>query len=185
MSRPRRQQTCRRRTWSSCSRATATRCTADPSSLGGGEADKHLIYEGLSRVAADAVLAGARTIRRRSLVLSVWRPELVALRAAMALPRHPIQIVATLRGHRPRQALMFNVPALRVIMHHRVRAAPTPMRDALKTRPWITLVVMDSPSGLPRRLQELRRLGIERLSCIGGRTLAGSCSTRAWFRTCI
>src|SRR5262249_6162414 len=28
----------------------------DPATLGGGEADKHLIYEGLSRVAADAVL---------------------------------------------------------------------------------------------------------------------------------
>ena len=36
--------------------------TPDPASLGGGEADKHLIYEGLSRVAADAVLAGARSI---------------------------------------------------------------------------------------------------------------------------
>jgi hypothetical protein len=36
---------------------------ADPSSLGGGEADKHLIYEGLSRVAADAVMAGAETVR--------------------------------------------------------------------------------------------------------------------------
>ena len=74
--------------------------TGDPSALGGGEADKHLIYEGLSRVAADAVLAGARTIRGGDLVLSVWRPELVALRAAMDLPRHPMQIVATLRGAR-------------------------------------------------------------------------------------
>ena len=35
----------------------------DPSALGGGETDKDLIYEGLSRVAADAVLAGAETIR--------------------------------------------------------------------------------------------------------------------------
>src|SRR5579862_7201085 len=33
----------------------------NPASLGGGEADAHLIYEGLSRVAADAVLAGAET----------------------------------------------------------------------------------------------------------------------------
>src|SRR5687768_3025937 len=29
---------------------------ADPSSLGGGETDLHLVYEGLSRVDADAVL---------------------------------------------------------------------------------------------------------------------------------
>ena len=51
--------------------------TANPYALGGGEADKHLIFEGLSRVAADAVLAGARTIRGGDLVLSIWRPELV------------------------------------------------------------------------------------------------------------
>ena len=55
----------------------------NPSALGGGEADKHLIYEGLSRVAADAVLSGRRTIRRGDIVLSVWHPELVALRAAL------------------------------------------------------------------------------------------------------
>src|SRR5688500_15652119 len=32
---------------------------ANPTRLGGGPADTHLIYEGLSRVAADGVLAGA------------------------------------------------------------------------------------------------------------------------------
>src|SRR3954462_382954 len=46
----------------------------DPSSLGGGETDKHLIYEGLSRVAADGVLAGADTIRGGDVLLSVWHP---------------------------------------------------------------------------------------------------------------
>ena len=35
----------------------------DPASLGGGATDTHLIYEGLSRVAADAVMAGAATVR--------------------------------------------------------------------------------------------------------------------------
>src|SRR5262249_42484033 len=60
---------------------------ADPSALGGGPTDKHLIYEGLSRVAADAVLAGAATVRGRTF-FSVWHPELVALRHALGLPRH-------------------------------------------------------------------------------------------------
>jgi hypothetical protein len=50
----------------------------DPSALGGGEADKHLIYEGLSRVAADAVLGGHATLRDGDLALSIWHPELVA-----------------------------------------------------------------------------------------------------------
>ena len=146
--------------------------THDPSTLGGGDADAHLIYEGLSRVAADAVLAGARTIRGGQLVLSVWRPELVALRAAMTLPRHPIQVVATLQGLALDEGLMFNVPALRVILIT-VAPAADAMREELTARPWISLVVMDDPSGLRNAFRELRRLGVVRMSCIGGRTLAG------------
>lgn len=146
--------------------------TRDPASLGGGEADTHLIYEGLSRVAADAVLAGARTIGAGDRPWSVWRPELVALRSAMALPRHPIQIVATLHGVPVADGLMFNTPELRVILITTARGADA-MRDPLRTRPWISLVVMADPSSLRAAFQELRRLGIERLSCVGGRTLAG------------
>ena len=146
--------------------------TRHPSALGGGEADKHLIYEGLTRVAADAVLAGARTIRGGHLVLSVWHPELVALRAAMALPRHPIQIAATLHGLALDQSLMFNVPDLRVIVLTSATGADA-MRDGLKARPWITPLVMDDPADLRGAFGELRRLGVERISCIGGRTLAG------------
>lgn len=47
----------------------------DPGLLGGGEADKHVIYEGLSRVAADAVLVGANTMRDDAFMLSVWHPS--------------------------------------------------------------------------------------------------------------
>ena len=38
---------------------------------GSGNTDTHLIYEGLSRVAADAVLAGARTVHTDAF-FSVW-----------------------------------------------------------------------------------------------------------------
>ena len=145
--------------------------TNHPASLGGGEADKHLIYEGLSRVAADAVMAGARTVRNHDLVLSVWHPELVALRAAMALSRHPIQIVATLHGVALERGLMFNVPELRVVLLTGARGADA-MRDAVKARPWVTLVVADDPADPRAAFGELRRLGIDRISCIGGRTLA-------------
>jgi riboflavin biosynthesis pyrimidine reductase len=144
----------------------------DPASLGGGLADKHVIYEGLSRVAVDGILAGSRTIANGGPVLSLWRPELVALRAAMALPRHPVQIVATLHGVALERGMMFNVPALRVILIT-VASGADAMREALKSRAWITPVVMDAPDRLPDAFRELRRLGIERLSCIGGRTLAG------------
>jgi len=44
----------------------------NPATLGGGETDTHLIYEGLSRVDADAVLSGATTARGERIVFSVW-----------------------------------------------------------------------------------------------------------------
>ena len=143
----------------------------NPSALGGGEADKHLIYEGLSRVAADAVLAGAETVRSGSIVLSIWHPELVALRESLGLPRHPIQIVATRRGL-GLDGLLFNVPELRVII---VMAPPCTdlMTTEFAARPWITQVEMPSARDLPHAFRQLRQSGIGRISCIGGRTLAG------------
>src|SRR3954470_15607426 len=106
----------------------------DPAALGGGETDKHVIYEGLSRVAADAVMAGAETIRDGRIVLSVWHPELVALRAALGLPRHPIQIVATLRGVAVDEGLLFNIPEVRVLLLT-LPAVSVAMHHALAQRP--------------------------------------------------
>ncbi len=145
---------------------------ANPSTLGGGTADQHLIYEGLSRVAADAVLAGAQTVRGSTLVLSVWHPELVKLRQSLGLPRHPVQMIATRRGVRIRESLMFNVPDLRVVLMT-TPAGVALMRDDLASHPWITPVVMEAPAGLVAALRRVRDLGIERVSCIGGRSLAG------------
>jgi riboflavin biosynthesis pyrimidine reductase len=145
---------------------------ADPADLGGGDTDKHLIYEGLSRVAADAVLAGAATVRGSGQVLSVWHPELVALRASLGLPRHPIQIVATLRGIDLDGTMMFNVPHIPVVLLTTTGTASS-MRTAIAARPWVRTVTMDSPRGLPGAFAQLLAMGIARLSCIGGRVLAG------------
>jgi len=145
--------------------------TRNPASLGGGETDKHLIYEGLSRVAADGVLAGAETIRSTSIVLSVWRPELVDLRASLRLPRHPIQIVATLGDLTLDNTLILNAPELRVI----VIAPPDwieRMRDALARRPWIATIPLARPGDLPAAFRALRSMGVKRISAIGGRTIA-------------
>ena len=90
----------------------------DPGALGGGATDMHLIYEGLSRVAADAVLAGARSVGAEN-VFSVWHPELVALRASLDLPRHPAQIVVSGRGRLNFDALLFNVPEVPRLRHSR------------------------------------------------------------------
>jgi riboflavin biosynthesis pyrimidine reductase len=142
----------------------------NPSALGGGEADKHLVYEGLSRVAADAVLTGAETIRGGNIVFSTWHPELAALRASLGLPRHPIQIVATLRGMNF-EGLLFNVPEIRVILLT-VPTCTDLMLTELADRPWITPIVMPTSRDLPQAFRELRRRGISTISCIGGRTLA-------------
>ena len=144
----------------------------DPSTLGGGELDKHVVYEGLSRVGADAVLAGAQTIRSGRIVLSVWHRELVKLRESLDLPRHPIQIVATLRGLPFDESLIFNVPELRVVLLT-IPSWVALMHEPLAARPWITPVTMETPADLPAAFEQLRDLGIERISCVGGRTLAG------------
>jgi riboflavin biosynthesis pyrimidine reductase len=145
---------------------------SDPEQLGGGDTDKHLVYEGLSRVAADAVLAGAATVRDSEVVFSVWHPELVKLRLSLGLSRHPIQIVATIDGLELDDALLFNVPDIRVVVLT-VPSGARQMHEALEARPWIKLVVMSAPRDLPQAFREMRSMGIDRISCIGGRTLAG------------
>jgi riboflavin biosynthesis pyrimidine reductase len=146
--------------------------TPDPGLLGGGDTDTHLIYEGLSRVAADAVLAGAETVRGSEVVFSVWHPELVNLRMSLGLSRHPLQIVATIRGLELDDTLLFNLPDIPVVLLT-VASAAQRMRHAIDTRPWITLVLMDEPEDLPRAFERLLAMGVARVSCIGGRTLAG------------
>jgi 5-amino-6-(5-phosphoribosylamino)uracil reductase len=145
---------------------------ADPGLLGGGDTDKHLVYEGLARVAADAVLAGAETVRGGEVVFSVWHPELVELRLSLGLSRHPLQIVATTQGLELADALLFNIPDIPVVLLT-VPSAAERMRHAVSIRPWITLVLMDAPEDLPRAFERLRVMGVARVSCIGGRTLAG------------
>jgi riboflavin biosynthesis pyrimidine reductase len=142
----------------------------DPASLGGGATDTHLIYEGLSRVAADAVMAGAATVRGSGMVFTVWHPQMVALRAALGLARHPIQIVAANRGLDIAGELICNLPSIRVVLLTGA-SPPGDMKTALIERPWIThLPVRDGD--LHAAFARLRDGGITRISCVGGRTLA-------------
>ena len=161
-SRRRRRTICPPSTSCSSSRATAIPSPRNPSTLGGGEADKHLIYEGLvARGRGRRAVAARATIRGGDLVLSVWHPELVALRASLGLPRHPMQIVATLHGIDLERGLMFNVPELRVTVITVARGAEA-MRHGLAARPWITPIVMDDAHDLAGAFRQLRRLGVRR-----------------------
>jgi 5-amino-6-(5-phosphoribosylamino)uracil reductase len=145
----------------------------NPSALGGGETDKHVIYEGLSRVGVDGVLAGAGTVRGGGLILSVWHPEFVRLRQALGKPRHPVQIVMTAKGQLPiDNGLMFNVPDVPVII-----LAPDgiskSLADRARTRPWITVVSTGNPPTIRLGIELLRKdLGMHRISAIGGRAAA-------------
>src|SRR6185436_5108214 len=117
----------------------------------------------------DGVVSGAATIRGTDIVFSVWHPELVALRASLGLPRHPLQIVATLHGMDLERDLMFNVPELQVAVITAARGAAA-MRDGLAARPWITVIEMNHADDLAGAFETLRRRGVRQLSCVGGRT---------------
>jgi len=145
---------------------------ADPSTLGGGDTDLHLIYEGLSRVDADAVMAGATTARARDIVFSVWHPQLTALRLALGHARHPAQVVVTERAElRFEDGLMFNEPELRVFVLTHTGAVRT-VRNRVASKPWIEVIDAGEPVSFRRAFRCLHSRGIEVMSCVGGRRTA-------------
>ncbi len=144
----------------------------NPSTLGGGATDKHLIYEGLSRVDADAVLSGATTARADNLVFSVWHPEMVKLRRELGRRRHPAQVIVCSRSApRIEAALMFQEPEIPVFLVTTSDAAFS-LRLQVETRPWITVIDGGQPLSMRAALRELKSRGIETVSAIGGRTAA-------------
>jgi riboflavin biosynthesis pyrimidine reductase len=144
----------------------------NPADLGGGEGDKHLIYEGLSRVHVDAVLAGAATVRGSDVVFSVWHPEAAALRASFGLPRHPAQIVVTARGALDiDRELLFTTPELRVFVLA-PRDGIERLSPRVRDRPWIRLVPLTGSTPFRQALATLKRdHHIHRMSIVGGRTM--------------
>ena len=144
----------------------------NPSTLGGGETDKHLIYEGLSRVDADAVLAGAATARSERMVFSVWHPELVDLRCSLGRRRHPAQVVVTDSGDLPiERGLMFAEPSLPVYLIAKSPVVPS-LRARLHDRPWVDVVDAGERVSLPAAMRYLRDRGLRVISAIGGRRTA-------------
>lgn len=145
----------------------------DPMELGGGLTDKHLIYEGLSSVHADAILTGAATVAGEDTVMAVWHPELVSLRIGLGLPRFPAQVVATRSGNLDiESSLLYNVPALRVFILTDDAGAET-LRPYTAPRPWIRVLSGGPESDLVAGLRTLRSTyGIARVSSIGGRNMA-------------
>ena len=142
----------------------------NPSAFGGGATDTHLIYEGLSRVSADAVLAGAGSVHRNAF-FSVWHPELTALRASLGLRRHPAQIVVSKRGRLDVDALLFSVPEVPAFLIAGDECIAR-HESALRARPWVRLIRTNGDD-LRSAFERLRsEEGIQRVSAIGGRFTA-------------
>jgi riboflavin biosynthesis pyrimidine reductase len=146
----------------------------DPSTLGGGETDKHLIYEGLTRVTADAVLAGAATARGEETVFSIWHPQLVALRHACGKSRHPAQVVVTASADLPfDRGLMFTTPELPVLIGAPSRVVAS-VRERLRERLWIEVVDGGEPLSMTGVMGYLHDRGLRVISAVGGRQTAAS-----------
>lgn len=141
----------------------------NPADLGGGPTDKYLIYEGLSRVAADGVMAGATTVGK-SVLFNVTHRELIALRRDLGLPRHPAQIVLSEDGNIDLTARLYSQPHIPVFLLAGRRCVDKHSRD-VRERPWITMIPTNGD--LKTTLTQLRQEhGIARISCVGGRTIA-------------
>jgi riboflavin biosynthesis pyrimidine reductase len=144
---------------------------SNPADLGGGPTDQHLIYEGLSRVAADGVLAGAASVGH-SVFFTVTHPELVALRLELGLPRHPAQMVISNDGKFDLEARIFTTPQVQVFLLAG-DACIRKVSDEIARRPWIRLVPINDD--LHATFARLRRdHGIGRISAVGGRVTATS-----------
>jgi riboflavin biosynthesis pyrimidine reductase len=102
---------------------------------------------------------------------SVWHPELVALRASLGLPRHPAQIVVSKRGRLDFDALLFNVPHLRVFLLAGDECIAR-HEPAIGARPWLRAIRLNGDD-LGLAFERLRlEEGIQRISAIGGRSTA-------------
>jgi riboflavin biosynthesis pyrimidine reductase len=142
---------------------------ANPEDLGGGPTDKHLIYEGLSRVAADGVLAGASSVGH-SVFFTINHPELIALRLELGLPRHPAQMVISNDGNFDLSASVFTTPDVPVFLLAG-DACVRKVAGEIAQRRWITLIPTNGD--LPATFARLRRdHGIGRISAVGGRVTA-------------
>ena len=72
----------------------------------------------------------------------MWHPQLVALRTALGLPRHPAQVVVTGKGCVDlERSLLFNVPDVPVFILANPGGCARLERAAAR-RPWIELVMI-------------------------------------------
>jgi riboflavin biosynthesis pyrimidine reductase len=148
---------------------TGNTTASNPADLGGGDTDKYLLYEGLTRVAADAVLAGAASLGHDAF-FAVTHPELAALRRDLGLPQHLVQMVISKNGNVDLSSRALSTPDVRAILLAGDECVRK-LSDEVRARPWITMIPLGND--LPGAFRRLKKeQGIGRISAIGGRVTA-------------
>lgn len=152
---------------------TAPLVEGEVDTIGGGDTDYHALYNGASRL-ADAILAGGTTARLSGNVRTVYHPDLVELRRSLGKKRHPIQIIVTRGNINMEEQLMFNIPKIEVIVLTTNEGVSKLFADAEK-RPQVSLVSMGETSDFKVGFRQLKQLGVNHISIVGGREVASAC----------
>jgi riboflavin biosynthesis pyrimidine reductase len=138
----------------------------------------YYFYRELSKVFADAVIAGAETVRgspdQERFTMSMYDPELIAFRTrVLQKPRHPLQVVITGSGNiTAEKEYIFNLPEFKVLVFTTARG-----QEALSAHRFdkenVRIVTMGERIDfrtIPEILQN--EYAVERMLLIGGASVA-------------
>jgi riboflavin-specific deaminase-like protein len=121
------------------------------------------------RAGCDAILVGARTVRKDNPRLLIRDPRRSALRAARGLPEHPARVTLTATGDLDPRARFFAPGALRLVY------CATPALTRARTRLGDSAVLIDAgdPASLGFILSDLAERGVARALVEGGAHVLG------------
>jgi 5-amino-6-(5-phosphoribosylamino)uracil reductase len=119
------------------------------------------------RAECDAILIGARTIRRDNPSLELRSAHRSAARVRSGLPAHPVKVAVTSRGGLDPAARFFHTGGDRLI--YCGRSAAEDLRSRLGEL--AEVVAFDPPLNLPSLLDDLSARGVRRLLVEGGSTV--------------
>ena len=121
------------------------------------------------RAGCDAILVGARTVRKDNPRLLIRDPRRSALRAARGQPAHPARVTLTATGDLDPRARFFAPGALRLVY------CATPALTRARTRLGDSAVLIDAgdPASLGVILSDLAERGVARALVEGGAHVLG------------
>ena len=144
--------------------------SGNPGDLGGGETDLHLDYEGLSRIDADGVMAGANTVRGSGTVFGIWHPKLLKVRRSLGKNTYPAQIVVTESGKiNMAEELMFNLPEIQVYVITTEAGKERILRES-ECCGQVYFISTGNKIDYHEALAMLKSFGLNKISVVGGRT---------------